>query len=167
MEKVATALMELTAATNATTTLTAKKKAELEVATAKGELDKLLNASELRVSVRWDKSQRSHRESLDNYKPEGWEWDRVYPDVYSPLNEPKAKSIRLMLVPRNDFIPSTGVIDLTSGEIDLTASVLHQIPSESLVDVEGLVSSKQTNEPILLNKEVLAEFPKPVEFTAA
>ena len=35
------------------------------------------------VMVRWDGSKRDHKDALDSYKPEGWQWDRVYPDVMS------------------------------------------------------------------------------------
>jgi hypothetical protein len=121
----------------------ARVAAAAQVTTAKGELDVLMNAPETRVSVRWDRSLRSHREPLDNYKPEGWEWDRVYPDIYN-------SSIRLVLVPRNDLIPSTGAIDLSSDEIDLATGILRQVPSTSLTQVEGLRISKQPNDPIQL-----------------
>ena len=44
-------------------------------------LDAALRAEVVRV--RWDRSGRSHKDALDSYRPQGWEWDRIYPDVWS------------------------------------------------------------------------------------
>lgn len=63
------------------------------------------------VHVRWDRSLRDHKESLDSYHPDGWVWDRVYPDVYTPPRPdlPQGTSppqtIRLTLVPGGNHLP--------------------------------------------------------------
>jgi hypothetical protein len=99
----------------------------------RAEKTRLENAiKHLNFVVRWDKSKRDHREPLDNYKPEGWEWDRVYPEVFSPPNAPQTSYLRLMLVPRNEPVPTIGVFQLLpSDEVDLSAGVLRQLPSTS------------------------------------
>ncbi len=55
-----------------------------------------------KIMVRWDASQRDHTNALDNYKPEGWQWDRVYPEVYYGDVEP---TLRVTLVPKADRMP--------------------------------------------------------------
>ena len=52
--------------------------------------------------VRWDQSKRNHRDALDNYRPDGWQWERVYPEVYT---EPDSH-IRLTLVPKANNEPT-------------------------------------------------------------
>ena len=60
------------------------------------------------VHVRWDRSLRDHKESLDSYHPDGWVWDRVYPDVHAPPRPdlppgtPSPAAIRITLVPSGD-----------------------------------------------------------------
>jgi hypothetical protein len=51
------------------------------------------------VHVRWDRSLRDHKESLDSYHPDGWVFDRVYPEVHAP------SGIRLSMVPGGDHDP--------------------------------------------------------------
>ncbi|MGI9065932.1 MAG: neuraminidase-like domain-containing protein [Pyrinomonadaceae bacterium] len=105
---------------------------------------RLANTEKVNFSVRWDKSGRDHSEPLDNYKPEGWEWDRVYPDVGSPPNSLEPKSIRLMLVPRDEPVPSTGKFQfLTSNKVDLTSSILGQLPptDQHYVDTRKRISN--------------------------
>jgi len=76
--------------------------------------------------VRWDRSLRDHKESLDNYHPDGWVWDRVYPDVHTPprpdlpAGTPPPQTIRLTLVPDGNRVLtqtpwSTGDFDAVSG----------------------------------------------------
>ncbi|MEO8409062.1 MAG: neuraminidase-like domain-containing protein [Propionivibrio sp.] len=63
------------------------------------------------VHVRWDRSLRDHKESLDSYHPDGWVWDRVYPDVYAPPRPDLPpgtllpQTIRLTLVPGGNRFP--------------------------------------------------------------
>lgn len=84
------------------------------------------------VSVRWDRSGRDHTQPLDNYKPAGWEWEWVYPDVYGAKNQPA--TLRLVLVPTND---SPGMSDAGPGSskvdvflVDLFSGLLR--PTEVL-----------------------------------
>jgi hypothetical protein len=103
---------------------------------AQADLDRLRLRRNV-ITVRWDKSGRSHAEPLDNYRPEGWEWDRVYPNVYSPVDASEAKSLRLMLVPRDEPVPSAGTFQLlTSDEVDLVAGVLRRLPSTEQSNLE-------------------------------
>jgi hypothetical protein len=99
------------------------------------------------VTVRWDRSRRDHSEMptgsqanagsrpgpLDNYAPEGWQWERVYPDVVSPpaklwsphVARPPAApaTLRLVLVPNNDPQPDQPTIY----EVDLLARLLRPV----------------------------------------
>jgi len=68
------------------------------LATVRADLDRLRKAlNGIVVMVKWDQSGRDHSQPVDNYKPEGWQWDRVYTDVHQADT-----SLRLVLVPRND-----------------------------------------------------------------
>ena len=64
------------------------------------------------VHVRWDRSLRDHKESLDSYHPDGWVWDRVYPDFHSPGRpglppwEPRPGLIRITMVPGGNRLPT-------------------------------------------------------------
>jgi hypothetical protein len=64
------------------------------------------------VHVRWDRSLRDHKESLDSYHPDGWVWDRVYPDVHTPprtdlpAGTPWPSVLRITMVPGGNRLPS-------------------------------------------------------------
>jgi|CXWL01.1.fsa_nt_gi protocatechuate 3,4-dioxygenase beta subunit len=102
------------------------------LASIKAEKDRLnQELNSIKVSVRWDKSARDHSEPLDSYKPEGWEWDRVYPDVYSPSSTTEEKSIRLVLVPEKGP-EGASILANTSYEVDMPSDILRKkIPSTS------------------------------------
>jgi hypothetical protein len=95
------------------------------------------------VRVRWDRSERSHKDALDSYRPQGWEWDRVYPDVWSsPVTG--HEELRLMLVPRNPPEPLTveplvvagpGARAIASGDLDVSTGVLHEAPTAEAATV--------------------------------
>jgi len=102
----------------------------------------LQNERTKKILVRWDKSKRDHKEALDSYKPEGWEWDRVYPDVYGPPNGPQ--TIRLMLVPRNDPVPMRGLMTLSSSDFDENPAVLRPMASEG-GPPSGVTATTKTN----------------------
>jgi len=89
------------------------------------------------VRVRWDKSSRDHKDALDSYRPQGWEWDRVYPDAYRVGTGTAARdALRLMLVPRNppeltttDPAVVTGIAarPIRSGDLDVATAVLREM----------------------------------------
>ncbi len=97
-----------------------------KVTAAETELSQLKGMAAPAITVRWDKSGRDHTEPVDNYKPEGWAWERVYPDIYTPANAAEDKSIRLVLAPGNAPILAT-----TSDEVDLTSASLAPAPATS------------------------------------
>lgn len=82
------------------------------------------------VHVRWDRSLRDHKESLDSYHPDGWVWDRVYPDVYAPPRSdlPQGTSppetIRLTLVPSGNHLPDNMPYDPC--DFDAVSGVLRE-----------------------------------------
>ncbi|HEV7762652.1 MAG TPA: neuraminidase-like domain-containing protein, partial [Acidimicrobiales bacterium] len=89
------------------------------------------------VRVRWDRSNRDHKDALDSYRPEGWEWDRVYPDVYHSTSAGR-DALRLMLVPRNPpeltttdpaVVAGPGARPIRSGELDVGTGVLREMSS--------------------------------------
>ena len=98
---------------------------------AQTEIDKLKNAAPGRVGVRWDRTTRDHTEPQENYKPEGWEWERVYPTTYQPSNASEPEGLRLMLVPRNLPVPIFGdqFPKLITSEVDFPAGILRPLPS--------------------------------------
>jgi len=88
---------------NSTAATNARETKQREIAEIKAAI------AHLEVFVRWDRSFRDHKDALDSYKPGGWEWDRVYPEVHGGR-------IKITLVPRNtsfvfpdgsDGIPAT------------------------------------------------------------
>jgi hypothetical protein len=83
--------------------------------------------SSVHVMVKWDASNRDHTNALDNYRPEGWRWDRVYPGLYGPPDGSGPLNIRLMLVPRNlpDEMPSENRA-WTSGDFDASSGLLRE-----------------------------------------
>jgi Tc toxin complex TcA C-terminal TcB-binding domain/Neuraminidase-like domain/Salmonella virulence plasmid 28.1kDa A protein len=88
------------------------------------------------VSVRWDRSGRDHTQPLDNYRPAGWEWERVYPDVV-PAGATQPATLRLVLVPTNDSAaekggPGSGKVDVFS--VDLFSGLLRPIPASPAPD---------------------------------
>ena len=101
------------------------------------------------VHVRWDRSLRDHKESLDSYHPDGWVWDRVYPDVHTPSRPdlpPGAQwppVIRLTMVPGGNRLPAEtpyepGDFDAVSGV--LRAPLVAEQPSPrpiGFLNVEG------------------------------
>ena len=80
------------------------------------------------VHVRWDRSLRDHKESLDSYHPDGWVWDRVYPDVHTPSRPdlpPGAQwppVIRLTMVPGGNHLPAETPYE--PGDFDAVSGVL-------------------------------------------
>jgi hypothetical protein len=80
------------------------------------------------VHVRWDRSLRDHKESLDSYHPDGWVWDRVYPDVHIPARPdlppgtPPPPVIRLTMVPEGNRLPDQVPYD--PGDFDAVSGVL-------------------------------------------
>jgi hypothetical protein len=89
------------------------------------------------VRVRWDRSNRDHKDALDSYRPQGWEWDRVYPDVHRPAGAGR-DALRLMLVPRNPPEPITadpnGAVvagiaarPIRSGDLDVATGLLREM----------------------------------------
>jgi hypothetical protein len=76
--------------------------------------------------VRWDASKRNHRDALDNYRPDGWQWDRVYPEEYL---EPEPH-VRLTLVPKANFEPS---VVTPPDDFDVAEVIMRDLsPAESL-----------------------------------
>ncbi|MEO8549706.1 MAG: neuraminidase-like domain-containing protein, partial [Kofleriaceae bacterium] len=68
---------------------------EREAAVLQTKIDDLAFAiAHLKIYVRWDSGWRDHTEALDSYKPDGWEWERIYPEVVGD-------ALRLTIVPRN------------------------------------------------------------------
>jgi len=81
--------------------------------------------------VRWDDSDRNHRDALDNYKPEGWQWERVYPEIYKPAGG--EARLRITLVPKGDRLPVPAAMP-TPDDFDPSAGVLHDLsPPEAVV----------------------------------
>ena len=82
------------------------------------------------VHVRWDRSLRNHKESLDSYHPDGWVWDRVYPDVYAPPRPDlppgtsPPQTIRLTLVPGGNHLPDN--VPYEPSEFDAVSGVLRE-----------------------------------------
>ena len=100
------------------------------------EIDKLKNATPGRIGVRWDRTTRDHTEPQENYRPEGWEWERVYPTTYQPSNQAEPPGLRLMLVPRNLPAPTFGdsFPKLITSEVDLPAGIVRPLlSSESII----------------------------------
>ena len=86
-----------------------------------------LNAAKVVVSVRWERSGRDHSEALENYRPEGWEWERVYPDVHRPSDPKQPSTLRLVLVPTDDG-------SIGSDELDLFARLLRLVPDSGATE---------------------------------
>jgi hypothetical protein len=103
------------------------------------EIDRLNNTPPSRIAVRWDRSTRDHSEPLENYKPDGWEWERVYPTVYRSSSKTEPPTIRLMLVPRNQPPPRRNELfpSLMTNELDLPAGILRPLPSSEAVIFEN------------------------------
>lgn len=82
------------------------------------------------IHVRWDRSLRDHTESLDSYHPDGWVWDRVYPDVYTPprpdlpANAPRPQALRLTLVPAGNRLPTE--VPYSPGDLDAVSGILRE-----------------------------------------
>jgi Tc toxin complex TcA C-terminal TcB-binding domain/Neuraminidase-like domain/Salmonella virulence plasmid 28.1kDa A protein len=113
-----------------------------------------LNAAKVVVSVRWDRSGRDHSEALENYRPEGWEWERVYPDVHRPSDPKQPSTLRLVLVPTDDA-------NVGSDELDLFARLLRPVPDSGptetlkrLSNTSGRITLVQTS----TTREVGQEF---------
>ncbi len=73
--------------------------------------------------VQWDRYGRDHFDPLENYKPDGWDWDRVYPDVIAQADDPTISVVSLMLVPRSTPGPLPPPRNL-SAEVDFAAGLL-------------------------------------------
>ena len=86
------------------------------------------------TTVRWDRSGRDHTEPLDNYQPEGWEWERVYPDVHFVPGKPGQETLRLVLVPRNDPV---GPRKNWSDEVDLLSGTLRPVADDTQSTEQG------------------------------
>lgn len=80
------------------------------------QLDRLKAAA---VTVKWDKSGRDHTQPIDDYSPQGWKWERVYPSVRELLGG--AKSIRMVVVP-SDEDPAIRPL-----ELDAPAGLLREV----------------------------------------
>ena len=79
-----------------------------------------LKAQDKAITVKWDKSGRDHTEPVDDYMPQGWEWDRIYPDVFrTPPSS--AKVVWLVLAPSDDDQ------NIFPFELDQPAGVLREI----------------------------------------
>ena len=80
------------------------------------------------VHVRWDRSLRDHKESLDSYHPDGWVWDRVYPELHTPWRpdlppwEPWPGLIRITMVPAGNHLPTE--IPFEPSDLDAVSGVL-------------------------------------------
>ena len=86
------------------------------------ELDAAIKAAVVRV--RWDRSLRDHTKALDSYRPEGWAWDRVYPELHTPprpdlpAGMALPNAIRLTLVPFGDRVPPPMGWPILTGDFD-------------------------------------------------
>jgi len=107
-----------------------------QLSQASAELARLKALPQNILTARWDPSGRDHSQPLENYKPEGWKWDRVYPDVYTPSNSLQEQRIRLMVVPSNDG-------NNTPHEIDFYAGVLRLSTERWQRNMEILVRANQ------------------------
>jgi hypothetical protein len=95
----------------------------------KAERDRLQNEIDhLKIYVRWDPTMRDHSDALDSYRPDGWEWDRVYPEVVGT-------SLRITIAPRNTPRPDTvdeaqikAYFDVYPRPLELTASEFEAYP---------------------------------------
>lgn len=94
------------------------------------------------VHVRWDRSLRDHKESLDSYHPDGWVWDRVYPEAYTPLRPdlpagtPIPSVLRVSMVPGGVWIPTH--IPYPPVDLDAVVSELRTpLVTEQAVSVTG------------------------------
>jgi hypothetical protein len=82
--------------------------------------------------ARWDRSLRNHHDALDSYRPAGWAWDRVYPELYTPtpadqipgVTTPSA--LRLTLVPYGNQAPPPAVMPIRPGNFDPVTGVLRE-----------------------------------------
>jgi len=109
-----------------------------------------LTARRKAITVKWDKSGRDHSEPVDDYSPQGWRWDRVYPSVSSMPNS-SANVIRLVLAPSDD------APKIFPNELDQPAGVLREIPLDEswwaqmyrLSNTNGAVRAIGNSEPML------------------
>ncbi|MFF9120455.1 neuraminidase-like domain-containing protein [Streptomyces massasporeus] len=88
------------------------------------------------VHVRWDRSLRDHKDSLDSYHPDGWVWDRVYPGVHMParpdlpIGSPWPQLLRLTMVPGGNRLPARipAEAPFVPGDFDAVSGVLSALP---------------------------------------
>lgn len=64
---------------------------------------KLIAKVSLPYVVRWDPHGRQHASPLEEYSPEGWQWERVYPNVAGPTGSPH---IAFKFAARTDGAPA-------------------------------------------------------------
>ena len=111
---------------NLATALTRRAQLEKEIA----DLTAAIAAEQ--VHVRWDRSNRDHKEALDSYRPDGWAWDRVYPDVYNPPRPDLPQgtigpaAIRLTFGPKGNQVPPPAGLPLVAGEFEPVSAVLRE-----------------------------------------
>ncbi len=75
--------------------------------------------------VRWDARGRNHFEPIESYRPEGWQWERVYADVTTTV----PRQLRITLVPNGDRDATAVGIP---GELDISTGELHTLPVTEL-----------------------------------
>lgn len=100
--------------------------------------NRLKEINEAPARARWDRSRRNHYEALDSYRPEGWAWERVYPEVHTPVvpEQPPsmviADALRLTLAPYANEPPPTDGDPIRTGDFDVVTGVLRDLQSSEV-----------------------------------